>query len=36
MHYYNEIETFIKRNEINKRARILEENQDILINYWNI
>ena len=34
--YYNEIESFIKKNEINKKRRILEENYDILNNYWNI
>ena len=34
--YYNEIENYIKRNEINKRRRVLEENYDILNNYWNI
>ena len=32
--YYNEIESFIKKNEINKKRRILEENYDILNNYW--
>ncbi len=36
MNYYSEIETYIKKNEINKRARIIKENQDILTNYWNI
>ena len=34
--YYNEIESFIKKNEINKRRRVLEENYDTLNNYWNI
>ena len=34
--YYNEIETFIKKNEVNKRRRVLEENYDTLNNYWNI
>ena len=34
--YYNEIESYIKRNEINKKRRILEENYDTLNNYWNI
>lgn len=33
--YYNEIENYIKRNEVNKR-RLLEENYDTLNNYWNI
>lgn len=36
MNYYKEIEHFIKKNEINKRARIIEENQELLANYWNI
>ena len=36
MNYYNEIETYIKKNEINKRTRIIKENQDMLTNYWNI
>lgn len=34
--YFNEIESYIKRNEINKRRRVLEENYDTLNNYWNI
>ena len=34
--YYIEIENYIKRNEINKRRRVLEENYDSLNNYWNI
>ncbi len=34
--YYTEIEQYIKRNEVNKVARKLEENQDILTNYWHI
>lgn len=34
--YYIEIENYIKKNEINKRRRVLEENYDILNNYWNI
>ncbi len=34
--YYIEIESYIKKNEINKKRRILEENYDILNNYWNI
>ena len=34
MNYYTEIENYIKKNEINKRARVLEE--DLLQNYWNI
>ena len=34
--YYIEIENYIKRNEINKRRMVLEENYDALNNYWNI
>ncbi len=34
--YYNEIESFIKKNEINKKRRVLEENYDTLNNFWNI
>ncbi len=36
MNYYEEVENLIKRNEVNKRARILEENSDIVNTYWNI
>lgn len=36
MNYYNEIETYIKKNEINKRVRMIKESQDTLTNYWNI
>jgi predicted nuclease of restriction endonuclease-like (RecB) superfamily len=34
--YYVEIEHIIKKNEINKTRRILEDNYDTLTNYWNI
>ena len=34
--YYVEIESYIKRNEIGKRKRILEENYDTSNNYWEI
>ena len=34
--YYVEIESYIKRNEVNKKRRVLEENYDNLNNYWNI
>ena len=34
--YYREIEHIIKKQEINKKRRILEENSDTLMNYWNI
>ena len=34
--YYKEIEHLIKRNEINKRVRKLEENQTLVTTYWEI
>lgn len=34
--YYFEIENYIKRNEVNRRRRVYEENYDNLNNYWNI
>ena len=34
--YYIEIESYIKKNEVNKRRRVLEENYDALKNYWHI
>ncbi len=34
--YYIEIESYIKKNEVNKKRRVLEENYDTLNNYWNI
>ena len=34
--YYKEIEHLIKRNEINKRVRKLEENQTLVTTYWNV
>lgn len=34
--YYSEIENIIKRNEVNKVIRRIEENNDTLENYWNI
>lgn len=34
--FYKEIESYIKRNEINKKTRISEENYDTLNNYWHI
>ncbi|MBE6154445.1 MAG: DUF1016 domain-containing protein [Firmicutes bacterium] len=36
MDYFKEIEQFIIRNEVNKKSRRIEENNDILFNYWNI
>ena len=34
--YYIEIEYLIKKNEINKKARRLEENHDLVTTYWTI
>ena len=34
--YYQEIEHLIKRNEINKRVRKLEEKNDTIVIYWQI
>lgn len=36
MNFYEEIESLIKKSEINKRARYLKDNSDILNNYWEI
>ena len=34
--YYSEIEHLIKKNEINKKVRRLEENNDLVKTYWEI
>lgn len=34
--YYEEIEHLIKKSEINKRARYIEENNDKITTYWKI
>ena len=34
--YYQEIEHLIKRQEINKRVRTLEGNNDMVTTYWHI
>lgn len=34
--YYEQIESYIKKNEVNKKKRILEENYDTLKNNWEI
>ncbi len=36
MNYYTEIESYIKKNEVSKKVRIIEENQNTLEKYWNI
>lgn len=34
--YYEKIENYIKKNEVNKKRRVLEENYDTLRNNWEI
>ena len=34
--YYQEIEHLIKKNEVNKKVRKLEENSDVVTTYWRI
>lgn len=34
--YYTVIENYIKKNEISRKRKILQENYDTLNNYWNI
>ncbi len=36
MNYYNAVENIIKKNEVNKKARILEENYENVSSYWHI
>jgi len=36
MNYYNEAENYIKKAEVNKLARKYEENNELLITYWNV
>ena len=36
MNYYNEVENLIKKNEINKGVRALQDNSETLYTYWNI
>lgn len=33
MNYYNAVENIIKKNEVNKKARILEENYETVNSY---
>ena len=35
-HYYEEIEHLIKKNEISKRSRKIEENYSLVETYWNV
>ena len=34
--YYQEIEHLIKKQEINKRVRKLEENNSLVTTYWQL
>ena len=34
--YYQEIEHLIKKNEINQKVRRLEEENNLVITYWNV
>ena len=34
--YYEEIEHLIKKHEVSKRVRSLEENNDLVTTYWNV
>lgn len=34
--YYEEIEHLIKKQEINKRVRKIEENSYLVTTYWNV
>ena len=36
MNYYKEVESLIKKNEINKGVRALQDNSETLYTYWNI
>lgn len=36
MNYYEEVEHLIRKKEINKKARLIKDNNDILITYWNV
>ena len=36
MNYYKEVESLIRKNEINKKVRELQDNSETLYTYWNI
>ena len=36
MNYYKQVEILIKKNEINKGVRALQDNSETLYTYWNI
>ena len=36
MNYYEQVESLIKNNEINKKVRALQDNSETLLTYWNV
>ena len=36
MNYYEQVESLIKNNEVNKKVRALQDNSETLYTYWNI
>ena len=36
MNYYEQVESPIKNNEINKKVRALQDNSETLLTYWNV
>ncbi len=36
MNYYEQVESLIKKNEINKVVRALQDNRETLYTYWHI
>ena len=36
MNYYKEVESLIKKNEINKGVRALQDNSETLYTYWHV
>ena len=36
MNYYEQVESLIKNNEINKKVHALQDNSETLYTYWNV
>ena len=36
MNYYEQVESLIKNNEVNKKVRALQDNSETLLTYWNV
>ena len=36
MNYYEQVESLIKNNEINKKVHALQDNSETLLTYWNV